>query len=164
MIQAQILQHQQQQEQQRQQQEQQLQWDQQHLLLRTEQERQQRQQQQWPSHPLSAHLQLQRAWVRNAGPSAEVAGLTSQLLVDRRHQQHYHQQQQQQQAEQQHQISAGVEAAIATAPPAATREIQYATKLLQDWYPAIELDGTGWYDLADFLAQPALVLYQQQAT
>ena len=161
MIQGQILQHRQQQEQQRQQQEQQLQWDQQHLLLRTEQERQQRH-----KAAVAAHLQLQRAatsWVRTAEPSAEVAGLTSKLLVDLQHQQNYDQQQQQQ-AEQQHQISAGVEAAIATAPPAATREIQYATKLLQDWYPAIELDGTGWYDLADFLAQPALVLYQQQAT
>ena len=160
-MQATIAQHQQQQAQQRQQQEQQLQWDAQHLLLRTEQERQQRH-----KAAVAAHLQLQRAatsWVRTAEPSAEVAGLTSKLLVDLQHQQNYDQQKQQQ-AEQQHQISASVEAAFATAPPAATREIQYAIKLMQDWYPGIGLDGTGWYDLADFLAQPALVQYQQQAT
>ena len=146
-------------EQQRQQQEQQLQWEQ--------QQRQQRQQQQWqqqqPSHPLSSNLELQQAWLRNGGPSAEVAELTSQLLVDRCHQQHYHQQQQQQQAEQQQQISAGVEAAIATAPPAANREIQYATKLLQHWYPQMQLDEAAWNDLPEFLAQPALLLYQAQA-
>ena len=161
-MQAQILQHQQQQAQQRQQQEQQLQWDAQHLLLRTEQERQQRH-----KAAVAAHLQLQRAatsWVRTAEPSAEVAGLTSKLLVDLQHQQNYDQQQQQQQAEQQHQISAGVEAAIATAPPAATREIQYATKLLQNWYPAMQLDEAAWNDLPEFLAQPALLLYQAQAT
>ena len=159
MMQATILQHQQQQAQQRQQQEQQLQWDAQHLLLRTEQERQQR-----LKDAVAAHVQRAApSWVRTAEPSAEVAGLTSKLLVDLRHQQNYDQQQQQQ-AEQQHQISAGVEAAIATAPPAATREIQYAIKLMQDWYPGIGLDGTGWHDLADFLAQPTLVRYQQQAT
>ena len=138
--------------------EQQLQWEQ--------QQRQQRQQQQWqqqqPSHPLSSNLELQQAWLRNGGPSAEVAELASQLLVDRRHQQHYHQQQQQQ--EQQQQMSAAVDAALATAPPPENREIQYATKLLQAWYPEMQLDEAVWKDLPEFLAQPAILLYQVQAT
>ena len=105
---------------------------------------------------LAAHAQRAE---HVAEPSADAPEPIAKLLADLQRQQYYDDQQKHLQ------IAESVDAAFASFPLAATREIHYATKQLQDWYPWIgEIPGEGWYDLAAFLAQPTLVQYQKEAT